>query len=232
MRTIKCLALAACCAMTCVACVDEPTSVSLNGVISPHDSSCQNPGSNPVYVYKLQFDSSIKSSYAGTLNLKNNMTTASPWKSSGGSSGSGSTLDVTLPDKHSVYLDELVFECVEIDGDASACDGQSDYTQKFGNLRVEANSVLNAGFLIQPTEFGWGDFKSCVVSVYAKWHDNGIMSGESSHISLLIEDIAELKLFEQFQQQCEAKGGELSEADNPCARWGQDDPSYSMTCSK
>ena len=232
MRTMKFLALAACCAMTCVACVDENTSVSLNGVINPKSASCDSASGDKSYIGELAYDSGITSGYTGWMNLTNNMSTSSPWNSSGGSGGSGSTLDVKLPDLNSVYLQELVFKCVSIDGDVDACDGQSNYTTTLGNTRVEAGGTKNIGFTIVPADFGWGSFTSCVVSVYAKFKDNGgLIKSETSHLTLTITDIAELNLFKQVEDACQASGGTLEKTDNECAFWGQDSPSYSYECS-
>lgn len=232
MRTLKNLALFACCAMTCAACVEENTSVSLNGVINPKSGSCESTSGDKSYMGELTFDSGIKQSYSGWINLTNNMSTASPWNSSGGSGGSGSTLDVKLPNINTIYLDELVFKCVSIDGDSSACDGVDNYTTQLGNARVQAGGSYNIGFTIYPADFEWGSFTSCVVSVHAKYKDNsGLIKGETSHIILSITDIAELNLFNQAEQNCKNAGGTLEKTDNACAYWGQDDPSFSYECS-
>ncbi len=231
MRTFKILALFAYCAATCVACVEENTSVSLNGVINPKSAACQSTSGDKAFIGDLPFDSGIKQSYTGWINLTNNMTTASPWNSSGGSGGSGSTLDVKLPNINTIYLDELVFKCVSIDGDSSACDGVDNYTAELGNFRVQAGASYNVGFTVYPADFDWGSFTSCVVSVYAKYHDNGVMKGETSHIILSITDIAESDLFNQTIEDCKNAGGKLEKTDNECAYWGQDDPSYSYECS-
>ena len=181
----KIAALSLCTALTCAACVQENPSVSLNGVLNPRKSDCTSADSAENFLVVLTYDASKTSAYRSWINVSNNMTTDSPWTSSG-SSSSGATLDVENPNINTVYIDKLYAKCVSLDGEEDACNGKETYKQNVGNTMLIAGGTANIPFSLSADALGWGKFKEAEIKLTAHYHDNGVLSGSNYETSSFI----------------------------------------------
>ncbi|MCL2325576.1 MAG: hypothetical protein FWC40_03610, partial [Proteobacteria bacterium] len=110
-------------ALPLMGCVAENASVVIHGVIDPTTDDCSNPTSAVSFLPGTGVDVSLLYAYSSWLNVRNYATTESPWQSSGGGSSSGSALDPAIPNRNTVFINTVIFSCIEINGSARACKG-------------------------------------------------------------------------------------------------------------
>lgn len=226
----KIAALSLCTALTCAACVQENPSISLNGVINPREDDCSSADGVDNFLVILTYDSSKTSTYRSWLNISNNMSTDSPWTSSG-SSSTGATLDLENPNINTVYVDTLYAKCVSLDGEEDACDGKETYEQTVSNMILVAGGTVNVPFSLSSDKLGWGKFKEAEIKLSAHYHDGGVLSGsnyETSSIVVTLIDSSQLEstdaYYDDYQilQTCLEGGGKLTPPSEDCSHPYQD----------
>ncbi len=228
----KLLALSACLACATTACVEENTSVSLNGVIDPSTDGCTSADGDLAYISALYYDSSIVTAYHGYVNVVNNMGTESVWSSSGGSSSSGSTFETDLPNVNTIFIDKVYIRCVSLDDDTDACSGKDMFKADLSSGPIAAGGSANIGFSISPKDFDWGSFTKATIKLSLHYHDSGVLNGrnyETSHVLLNIEDLAGAGVYDDFLSSC---NGAKPKPLTSCSTWGQDAPSNGFECDE
>lgn len=223
------LALAGCFAFATTACVEENTSVTLEGVIANSSDGCTSPGSDQAYTPQLIYADAEDNSYIGWLSVKNHMSTNSAWSSSGGSSSSGSTFEPGLLNVNTIYIDQLYVKCVAIDGDEDACSGKKMLKKNVSSMPIPAGGAANISFSLSAKELDWGSFESADLSLSLHYHDSGVLSGsnyETSHVFVTLK-VVPRSIYDEAYPECE-KDEELTPTTS-CAQMYQDDPK-NFTC--
>lgn len=218
---ISALLLAACMALSFNACIEENPSVVLNGIVGLNSASCASTDASGPFLSEMIYSNS---KFSGYLNVSNNMTTSSPWSSSGGSS-SGATLDVENPNLNAIYVDQIYVRCVSIDDDADACAGRSVYKKNLSNMMVPAGSNSNIPFLLSLDDLDWGINQKAELKITAHYHDSGVLSGRNYETSSTIVsmEFVDAKTWSESTSGCE--NADKPEKPTDCAVWGQENPS-------
>ena len=217
-KLLSFIAIACLCGATLAGCVDDSQNVILKGLV-PGEETCNATGDNTMYAGLVtpMFDCDLWQCTDVTLvkawvNVVNNNATDTVWSSSGGSS-SGSTLDFDIPNTNMIYVDEVIVECVDVDGDSSKCDGvdKSRYTL---NVPVTAG-----GGMCHQVIFDFSPFVALLgntvnVSIRTHYHDTGKIKGYSSNIILPIINA-------ECSEQVGALSCELKSDGDPCVAAAQ-----------
>ncbi len=175
---LKVLALASVVAAISPGCVQENAGVRLNGVYVRTDDSCKSADEPDMYATELWYDSEIAEEYSSWLHFSNDLPEESPWASNGSSSSSGATLDSTVVNRNSVYIDKYYFECVSIDDDEDNCDGIDVVEIKAYNQGIKAQATAASYFTISK-KILWDFNESTMIRIWAHYHDDGVLSGSN-----------------------------------------------------
>ena len=182
MNYLKHTCLAALLALPLMGCVAENASVVIQGVISPITNDCTSPGNADVFMSGSTLDASIPgNAYHSWLSLRNYTTSESPWQSSGSGAGSGATFDPTVPNRGTIFINAVVFNCIEINGSAAACRGAREIRKTSAGMPVPANGVAIVPFAISFSDVAdWGVTGDVTLGISVAYHDTGVIKGTSS----------------------------------------------------
>ncbi len=212
-KILSFIAMTCLCGATLAGCVDDSQNVILKGLV-PGEETCNATGDNKMYAGLVTpmfncdlwqcVDSSVVSAW---VNLVNNNASDTVWSSSGGSS-SGSTLDFDIPNQNMIYVDEVIVECVDVDGDSSKCDSVD-------KVRYSLNAPVTAGGgMCHQILFDFSPFVALLgntvnLQIRAHYHDTGKIKGYSSTVILPIYKA-------ECNEQVGAMSCELKSDGDPC----------------
>ena len=199
-------------------CVEEPPSLTITSVSAPSDCS---PGGQK-YITEGMYDPDLIKGYTLFLNVYNSMPNKSAWaSSSSGSGSSGATFEPEIVENNTLTIDQVIFKCIEIDGDEDGCDGKDPIKKNIPSFSIRAGQPA-----IYPVTFAesdaseWGNPTNVLVDVQLAFHDTGVFSGKSSHVKF---GITRIPGYFMSLVSAKCKPNTLKRTTD-CAVMGQDDP--------